>query len=99
MRELTCINPRGVTTERDSRVAVHRCQASSPSPTRGSADSALGLGSDSCQRMLASLIEELNSTCSNNPGTELRLVYEFADDPPPDVSSDLGITKNQAVRT
>ena len=50
----------------------------------------LGLGSDSCERMLAPLIEELNATCTIDPGTELRLVYEFAGDPPPDVSSDSG---------
>ena len=50
----------------------------------------LGLGSDSCDRMLAPLIEELNATCTIYPGTELRLVYEFAGDPPPDVSSDSG---------
>ena len=50
----------------------------------------LGLGSDSCERMLAPLIEELNATCTIYPGTELRLVYEFAGDPPPDVSSDSG---------
>ena len=50
----------------------------------------LGLGSDSCDRMLAPLIEELNATCTIYPGTELRLLYEFAGDPPPDVSSDSG---------
>jgi hypothetical protein len=50
----------------------------------------LGLGSDACDRMLAPLIEELNATCTIYPGTELRLVYEFAGDPPPDVSSDSG---------
>ena len=50
----------------------------------------LGLGSDSCERMLAPLIEELNATCTIYPGTELRLVYEFAGDPPNDVSSDSG---------
>jgi hypothetical protein len=50
----------------------------------------LGLGSDACDRMLAPLIEELNATRTIYPGTELRLVYEFAGDPPPDVSSDSG---------
>ena len=50
----------------------------------------LGLGSDACDRMLAPLIEELNATRTLYPGTELRLVYELAGDPPPDVSSDSG---------
>ena len=50
----------------------------------------LGLGSDSCDRMLAPLIKELNATRTIYPGTELRLLYEFASDPPPDVSSDSG---------
>ena len=50
----------------------------------------LGLGSDSCERMLAPLIEELNATRTIYPGTELRLVYEFAGNPPPDVSPDSG---------
>ena len=50
----------------------------------------LGLGSDSCDRMLAPLIEELNATRTIYPGTELRLVYEMATDLPLDVSSDAG---------
>ena len=48
----------------------------------------LGLGSDACDRMLAPLIEELNATRTIYPGTELRLVYELAGDPLPDVSPD-----------
>ena len=50
----------------------------------------LGLGSDACDRMLAPLIEELNATRTIYPGTDLRLVYEFAGDPPPEVSPDSG---------
>ena len=50
----------------------------------------LGLGSDACDRMLAPLIEELNATRTIYPGTQLRLVYEMADDSPLDVSSDSG---------
>ena len=50
----------------------------------------LGLGSDACDRMLAPLIEELNATRTIYPGTQLRLVYETADDSPLDVSSDSG---------
>ena len=50
----------------------------------------LGLGSDSCDRMLAPLVEELNATNTIYPGTELRLVYELAGDPPPEVSPDSG---------
>ena len=34
--------------------------------------------------MLAPLIEELNATRTIYPGTELRLVYELAGDPPPE---------------
>ena len=48
----------------------------------------LGLGSDACDRMLAPLVEELNGTNTIYPGTELRLVYELAGNPPPEVSSD-----------
>ena len=44
----------------------------------------LGLGSDACDRMLAPLIKELNATRTIYPGTELRLVYEVAGDPPPE---------------
>ena len=47
----------------------------------------LGLGSD---RMLAPLVEELNATRTIYPGTDLRLVYELAGDPPPEVSPDSG---------
>ena len=50
----------------------------------------LGLGSDACDRMLAPLVEELNATRTIYPGTELRLVYELAGDPPPEVSPDSG---------
>ena len=50
----------------------------------------LGLGSDACDRMLAPLVEELNATRTIYPGTDLRLVYEFAGDPPPEVSPDSG---------
>ena len=50
----------------------------------------LGLGSDACDRMLAPLVEELNATCTIYPGTDLRLVYELAGDPPPEVSPDSG---------
>ena len=50
----------------------------------------LGLGSDACDRMLAPLVEELNATRTIYPGTDLRLVYEFAGDPPPVVSPDSG---------
>ena len=50
----------------------------------------LGLGSDSCDRMLAPLVEELNATRTIYPGTEFRLVYELAGDPLPDVSPDSG---------
>ena len=50
----------------------------------------LGLGSDACDRMLAPLVEELNATNTINPGTDLRLVYELAGDPPPAVSPDSG---------
>ena len=50
----------------------------------------LGLGSDACDRMLVPLIEELNATRTIYPGTELRLVYEMAADPLPDVSLDSG---------
>ena len=50
----------------------------------------LGLGSDACDRMLAPLIKELNATRTIYPGTELRLVYEVAGDPPPEVSPDSG---------
>ena len=46
----------------------------------------LGLGSDACDRMLAPLVEELNATRTIYPGTDLRLVYELAGDPPPEVS-------------
>ena len=42
----------------------------------------LGLGSDACDRMLVPLIEELNATVTIYPGTELRLAYELAGDPP-----------------
>ena len=48
----------------------------------------LGLGSDACDRMLGPLIDELNSTGTFYPGTDLRLVYELAGDPPPSVSPD-----------
>ena len=48
----------------------------------------LGLGSDACDRMLAPLVEELNGTNTIYPGTELRLVYELAGNPPSEVSSD-----------
>ena len=50
----------------------------------------LGLGSDACDRMLAPLVEELNATRTIYPGTDLRLVYELAGDPPPEVSPDSG---------
>ena len=50
----------------------------------------LGLGSDACDRMLAPLVEELNATRTIYPGTDLRLVYELAGDPPPVVSPDSG---------
>ena len=50
----------------------------------------MGLGSDACERMLAPLIEELNAASTIYPGTELRLVYELAGDPPPEVSPDSG---------
>ena len=50
----------------------------------------LGLGSDACDRMLAPLLEELNATATLYPGTELRLIYELAADPPLDVASDSG---------
>ena len=50
----------------------------------------LGLGSDACDRMLAPLVEELNATRTIYPGTDLRLVYELAGDPPPQVSPDSG---------
>ena len=50
----------------------------------------LGLGSDACDRMLAPLVEELNATNTIYPGTDLRLVYELAGDPPPAVSPDSG---------
>ena len=50
----------------------------------------LGLGSDACDRMLAPLVEELNATRTIYPGTDLRLVYELAGDPPPAVSPDSG---------
>ena len=52
----------------------------------------LGLGSDSCDRMLAPLVAELNASRTIYPGTELRLVYELAlaGDSPLDVSSDSG---------
>ena len=50
----------------------------------------LGLGSDACDRMLAPLIEEVNATGTIYPSTELRLVYELAGDPPPEVSPDSG---------
>ena len=46
----------------------------------------LGLGSNACDQMLVPLIEELNATRTLYPGTELRLVYELAGNPPPDVS-------------
>ena len=48
----------------------------------------LGLGSDACDRMLAPLIEELNATNTIYPGTDLRLVYELAGNPLPEVSPD-----------
>ena len=48
----------------------------------------LGLGSDACDRMLAPLVEELNGTNTIYPGTELRLVYQLAGNPPPEVSPD-----------
>ena len=38
--------------------------------------------------MLMPLIEELNTTATIYPGTDLRLVYELAGDPLPDVSPD-----------
>ena len=41
-------------------------------------------------RMLAPLVEELNATRTIYPGTDLRLVYELAGDPPPEVSPDSG---------
>ena len=44
----------------------------------------LGLGSDACDRMLTPLVEELNGTNTIYPGTELRLVYELAGNPPPE---------------
>ena len=50
----------------------------------------LGLGSDACDRMLAPLVDELNATRTIYPGTDLRLVYELAGDPPPAVSPDSG---------
>ena len=50
----------------------------------------LGLGSDACDRMRAPLVEELNATRTIYPGTDLRLVYELAGDPPPEVSPDSG---------
>ena len=50
----------------------------------------LGLGGAACDRMLMPLIEELNATATIYPGTELRLVYELAGDPLPDVSPDSG---------
>ena len=50
----------------------------------------LGLGSDACDRMLAPLVEELNATNTIYPGTDLRLVYELAGNPPPAVSPDSG---------
>ena len=50
----------------------------------------LSLGSDACDRMLAPLVEELNATRTFYPGTDLRLVYELAGDPPPEVSPDSG---------
>ena len=50
----------------------------------------LGLGSDACDRMLAPLVEELNATNTIYPGTDLRLVYELAGNPPPVVSPDSG---------
>ena len=50
----------------------------------------LGLGSDACDRMLAPLVEELNATRTIYPGTDLRLVYELAGDPPSEVSPDSG---------
>ena len=50
----------------------------------------LGLGSDACDRMLAPLVEELNATRTIYPSTNLRLVYELAGDPPPEVSPDSG---------
>ena len=50
----------------------------------------LGLGSDACDRMLAPLVEELNATRTIYPGTDLRLVYELAGDPSPEVSPDSG---------
>ena len=50
----------------------------------------LGLGSDACDRMLAPLVQELNATRTIYPGTDLRLVYELAGDPPPAVSPDSG---------
>jgi len=50
----------------------------------------LGLGSAACDRMMVPLIEELNATATIYPGTELRLFYELAGDPLPDVSPDSG---------
>ena len=50
----------------------------------------LGLGSDACDRMLAPLVQELNATNTIYPGTDLRLVYELAGNPPPVVSPDSG---------
>ena len=50
----------------------------------------LGLGSDACDRMLAPLVDELNATRTIYPGTDLRLVYELAGNPPPVVSPDSG---------
>ena len=44
----------------------------------------LGFGSDASDRILAPLVEELNATNTIYPGTELRLVYELAGDPPPE---------------
>ena len=56
-----------------------------PEPTKGVLRvHLLGLGNDACDRMLAPLIEELNATRTIYPGTELRLVYELAGDPPPE---------------
>ena len=50
----------------------------------------LGLGSDACDRMLTPLVKELNATRTIYPGTQLRLVYELAGDPPQEVSPDSG---------
>ena len=60
-----------------------------PEPTKGILRiQLLGLGSDACDRMLAPLVEELNGTNTIYPGTELRLVYQLAGNPPPEVSPD-----------